>query len=211
METDALAKILWEYNLLHHKLHKADAILVLGSNDLRVAEHGARLYKEGWAPLILFSGNTGRLTESWKQTEAEAFADVAERYGVPRSAMLLEPRSTNTEENIVFVKKLLGEKGISANRFILVTKPYMERRAYATFKKQWPEAGVSVSTPPLSYESYPNEDISKDEMVHILVGDTERIKVYAEKGFQIPQEIPQAVWDAYEALVAKGYTKYLVS
>jgi hypothetical protein len=43
-----------------------------------------------------------------------------------------------------------------------------------------------------------------------MAGDLQRIKVYAEKGFQIYQEIPAEVWDAYEQLVAAGYNEHLI-
>lgn len=210
MEIDTLAKTLWEYNHFDQPLEKGDAILVLGSHDTRVAKHGAKLFLEGWAPLLIFSGGIGRLTGDWTKPEAEVFADIAESAGVPRERMLLENRSTNTGENIEFTKSLLEKEGITADTFILVQKPYMERRAYATFKKRWPEKEAILSSPPVSYEEYPNDEISKDEMIHIIVGDTQRIKLYPEKGFQIPQEIPEDVWRAYEKLVALGYTKYVL-
>ena len=34
----------------------------------------------------------------------------------------------------------------------------MERRTYATFKKQWPEADCLVTSPQLSYEEFGNGD-----------------------------------------------------
>jgi hypothetical protein len=43
-----------------------------------------------------------------------------------------------------------------------------------------------------------------------MVGDLQRIRLYPEKGFQIHQDIPDDVWDAYEELVKAGYTKYLI-
>ena len=49
-----------------------------------------------------------------------------------------------------------------------------------------------------------------DKVISIMVGDLQRIKVYAEKGFQIPQEIPAPVWDAFERLVALGYDQQLI-
>ena len=42
-----------------------------------------------------------------------------------------------------------------------------------------------------------------------MVGDLQRIKIYPDKGFQIPQEIPEDVWAAYEALVSAGYDQHL--
>jgi hypothetical protein len=45
----------------------------------------------------------------------------------------------------------------------------------------------------------------------MMVGDLQRIKLYPEKGFQVYQEIPDDVWEAYEELVAMGFDKQLVS
>jgi hypothetical protein len=44
-----------------------------------------------------------------------------------------------------------------------------------------------------------------------MVGDLQRIKLYPERGFQIYQDIPDDVWQAYEKLVGMGYTKHLVA
>jgi hypothetical protein len=37
------------------------------------------------------------------------------------------------------------------------------------------------------------------------------MRVYAERGFQVPQPIPVEVWAAWEELVARGYTSHLVT
>ena len=67
-----LAQILWHYMHMGHEMQPSDVILVLGSNDLRVAEQGADLFLRGLAPRIVFSGNVGRLTEGvFKKSEAE--------------------------------------------------------------------------------------------------------------------------------------------
>ena len=206
-----LAKKIWDYHHLNQKLEKADCILVLGSHDTRVAERGAQLFLEGWAPLLIYSGGVGRLTpESWNEPEADKFGKVAIEMGVPEDKILTENESSNTGDNILFTRKLLDKKGIDPKKIILVQKPYMERRSYATFKKMWPEKEVIVTSPQIQFEAYPNEEISEDDMINIMVGDLQRIKIYPEKGFQILQDIPEEVWGAYEQLVAAGYTKHLV-
>ena len=90
----------------------------------------------------------------------------------------------------------------------------MERRAYATFKKLWPDVDLIVTSPQVSFEEYlrqySNETLSPDDVVSIMVGDLQRIRLYPEKGFQIPQDIPDDVWDAYTELVAAGYDKHLI-
>jgi uncharacterized SAM-binding protein YcdF (DUF218 family) len=206
-----LAGKIWDYHHLNHKLEKSDVILVLGSNDLRVAEYSAELYLQGWAPLIVFSGNAGALTrERFDRPEAELFAEIALRKGVPESAIMLEAESTNTGENVVFTRRLLESRGIDPESLILVQKPYMERRAYATFMNFWPGRRVLAASPPITFPEYPTEDLPRDLVINIMVGDLQRIKIYPERGFQIAQEIPDDVWRAFEKLVELGYDKHLI-
>ena len=43
-----------------------------------------------------------------------------------------------------------------------------------------------------------------------MVGDLQRIKIYPNKGFQVFQEIPYDVWNAYNQLIEFGFNKYLI-
>ena len=61
----------------------------------------------------------------------------------------------------------------------------MERRTYATIKVHWPNKKVIVTSPQINFEDYPTKDISKDDVINIMVGDLQRIKIYPDKGFQI--------------------------
>ena len=206
---------LWDYHHMNHRLERSEVVLVLCSHDTAVAERGAALYLEGWAPLLVFSGGLGGITKNlWSEPEAELFASIAREAGVPAADIVVESRSTNTGENVRFTRKLLAERGIEPRSLILVQKPYMERRAYATFKNYWPGPRVVVTSPQVSFEeylkNYSNSALTEDDVVGIMVGDLQRIRVYPEKGFQIPQEIPADVWAAYEELVRAGYDKYLI-
>ncbi|HKO96306.1 MAG TPA: YdcF family protein [Pyrinomonadaceae bacterium] len=213
-QTKALAQVIWDYHHMNHSLVHADAILVLCSHDLVVAERGAELFLEGWAPLLIFSGGLGTITsQMWTEPEADRFAALAMRWGVPPEKILIENKSTNTGENILFTRKLLKDQSISPNSLILVQKPYMERRTFATCKKFWPEVEIAVTSPQLTFDQYldqhSNRQLSNDDVVSIMVGDLQRIRDYPAKGFQIHQEIPAEVWQAYESLVAAGYDKHL--
>ena len=207
----AWAQVLWDYHHMHHEIAPADCILTLGSHDSRVALRAAELYHGGMAPLLIFSGGLGRLTAGmWKETEAALFARLAIDAGVPGKAILMEERSTNTGENILFTQQLLLEKDIHPASFILVQKPYMERRSYATFKKHWPDKSLAVTSPQIPFEQYSNEDIQLEKVIHIMVGDLQRIHIYPKKGFQIQQDIPDHVWQAYESLVTAGFDQQLI-
>lgn len=204
------ARLLWDYHHMNHKLEKSDCILALGSHDLRVADRAAALYLEGWAPMVVMSGGLGNLTQGmWTEPEADKFATIAIKKGVPADAILIENRSTNTGENILFSAKLLKEKGLDPHSFIVVQKPYMERRSYATFKKHWPDKKLLVTSPQIRFEAYATDEIPLERVIHIMTGDLQRIRFYPEKGFQIYQEIPPAVWEAYEFLVAMGFDQHL--
>ncbi len=210
-----LAEKIWHYHQMKHQLEKADAILLLCSHDKKVAERGAQLFLEGWSPLLIFAGGLGSVTRGmWSEPEADQFAEIAISMGVPSEKILIENRSTNTGENILLTKQLLAEKQIDPQKFILVQKPYMERRSFATFRKVWPEKEVLVTSPQVSFDEYlrgyANKEFSKEDVISIMVGDLQRIKVYPEKGFQIHQEIPHDVWSAYEELVEAGYNQRLV-
>ena len=214
-QTFALAETLWNYHLLKHPVAKADAILVLCSHDERVAERGAQLFIEGRAPLLIFSGGQGAITKAlWDEPEAERFARIATCMGVPRESILIEKNSTNTGENVQFTRKLLEDKRLDPQRFIVVQKPYMERRAFATFLRYWPEKEVVVTSPQVSLREYlaeySNPSLTAADVVGIMVGDLQRIKLYPALGYQIAQEIPGEVWSAFENLVRAGFDKYLI-
>lgn len=206
-----LAEILWDYHHTHHALLPADCILVLGSNDVRVAERGGELFLQGYAPLLVFSGGLGNFTKGlWQESEADKFAQIAFRMGVPEQAVLIENKSTNTGENLRNTQAIFLEKGLNPQRFILVQKPFMERRSLATFQIHWPDKEVAVTSPQIPLLDYPNEDVPADLLINAMVGDLQRIKIYPEKGFQTYQEIPSEVWSAYEELIRLGFDKHLV-
>ncbi|MEX2514412.1 MAG: YdcF family protein [Cyclobacteriaceae bacterium] len=210
-EIHQLAQILWEYHQVNHPLEKSDCILVLGSHDTRVAERGAHLWLDGMAPYLIFSGGLGNFTKGlWDEPEADKFAKIATDLGVEEKAIFIENRSTNTGENIQFTQQLLKKNGMDPSSFIVVQKPYMERRSYATFKKHWPNKKLKVTSPKIPFASYPNEEISMAIVIQSMVGDLQRIKEYPPKGFQISQPIPDEVWKAFEKLVKLGFDQHLI-
>jgi uncharacterized SAM-binding protein YcdF (DUF218 family) len=207
-----LAKIVWDYHRLGHSLVKSDCILVLCSHDPRVAVYSAELFLAGWAPLLVYSGNVGELTAGmYGQPEAEFFAEIAIHLGVPADKILIENRATNTGENILFVRSLLQEQHHDLTDFILVQKPFMERRAFATFQKVWPEKEAIVTSPPIEFIDYPTADFPRGKIIEIMVGDLDRIIRYPALGFQTVQGIPDEVLAAFEELIDLGYDGHLAA
>jgi uncharacterized SAM-binding protein YcdF (DUF218 family) len=118
---------------------KAPAIVVLGARVLpsghaapalqRRAEVATRLFLEGRAPLIFFSGGASGTQPS----EASIARDIAVAAGVPATACVLEENSHSTADNAAFTTPLLRSRGIS--EVILVSDGYHLLRAQAHFKE----------------------------------------------------------------------------
>ena len=136
-----LARILWTYCLVPQEPAPADVIVALGTNDLRVAEHAADLYRHGYGPLLVCTGGLAHqndlLATAWEKTEAEMYADVAMRCGVPCDRILLEKRATNTAENLVLTRELLDAAGIHPRSVVFAVKPFMQRRVWAALPLKW--------------------------------------------------------------------------
>ncbi|MEZ9996894.1 YdcF family protein [Vibrio lentus] len=199
---------LWNFMSMDHDITPSDCIFVLCSNDTRVAEYAAELYHQGVAPYIVFSGGVGRFTEgSFERSEAETFAAIARDAGVPDSDIIIEKHATNTGENVLFTHKLLTERGLSPKRLTLVQKPFMEKRTYATFSKQWPDevTEIQVTSQWQDWVDYFNEELPLDMVLGALIADFERIKSYPAQGFQIEMPIPDDVDHAYQALKKLGF------
>lgn len=207
----SLANVLWDYHDIPNSPTAADLILALGSSDTRVAGEASKLALEGFAPLLVFSGGVGKVTaRDGGESEAVRFAKVAQSMGVSNDMVLLEETATNTGENFTRTCALLDSQRIYPKTGIFVTKPYMKRRALATAMKQWPNVLWIPHSPPIQFSDYPDETISLEQMIQLMVGDLQRIAVYPAMGFQAEQEIPPHVWAAYERLARLGFDKYVI-
>ncbi|ETK30958.1 YdcF family protein [Microbispora sp. ATCC PTA-5024] len=204
-------RILWDYHDMHHELRPCDVGVGLGSHDIGVAVFTAELYHRGMFPRIVFSGaNAPTTIDRFPRGEAVHYREEAMRLGVPSEAILVEPNATNTGENVTFTRRLLVEKGLHPASIMLITRPYQQRRAYATLKKLWPEPYVICASRPLPLEEYVASIGDATRVLNMIVGDTQRITEYPKRGFAIPQEMPDEVEAAYRRLVDAGFTSRLL-
>lgn len=206
-----LAKTLWDYNVLHQNIEKADVIVALGNSDIRTAQKAATLFNNHFGDRLVTTGGFGRLTkDAFTIPEARLFADEAIGLGVPTDKILIEDASTNTFDNIRFTKKLLAANGLKPKSIIIVTKPYMERRALGITLATWPGVVVAVTSPSLDFENYCNDQIPEDLLINMLVGDTQRVMIFSDSGDIPKQSFPTQVIDAYHRLISLGYDKQIV-
>ena len=207
-------QVIWDYLGMHQTPAKADVIVGFGNFNTDIARRAAELYLRGYAPKVLFTGGLGRNTEGLlPEPEAVRFAKVAVDCGVPEADIILEDKSRNTKENIEFTRELLKERGIPHSHILGVHQPFMERRIVAAMGVYWPEQPFSVTSPQVTIPEYlgraKEQGITENASVSVIVGDFQRIQLYAELGYQLPQYIPPEAWEAYRKLVAMGYDKQL--
>jgi uncharacterized SAM-binding protein YcdF (DUF218 family) len=174
--SDSIVRSLEWQNIPTTPLPTADAIVVLGgatkaafpprpapdlSEEGDRVFYGAQLYREGKAPIVIASG--GRI--EWKGSgppESGDMAVILETLGVPKEAIIEEPRSLNTYENALYVRQILQEKGIK--RVLLVTSAMHMPRSLLIFKRQGIEA-IPAPTDFLVTEADINETSSTPQAI----------------------------------------------
>ncbi|MEU3170999.1 YdcF family protein [Streptomyces sp. NPDC007000] len=205
------AQRLWDFQQMGHELRPCSVAIGLGSHDLGVADTTADLYHRGMMPLIVFTGATSRTTrDRMPRGEAEHYRERAMELGVPADVILVEPRARNTGENIRFSRTLLEEHQATVSSVLLVSKPYEERRAYATARKLWPEVEWLSASTPMTLTDYVESIGNARLVIDMLVGAQQRLMIYPQHGFMIEQHIPDDVGTAYGRLRGAGFTSRLV-
>ncbi len=126
-----------------------DAIVVLGcrvypdgqpSQALaRRVDRAVELFLAGRAETLVLTGGAG----DTGFVEAEVAAARAESLGVPRTAMILETRSTSTEENAQF-----AAEAIQGRRVVVVTDAYHVLRSERVFSRHFHEVAVVGTVSP---------------------------------------------------------------
>jgi len=132
-----------------------NAVVVCGSAVLQTVDCAVEAFKQGVAPLILFTGGVGHSTDllydairllpkaqssqvnlEGKPTEAEVLRDYALTLGAPAGALLIETASRNTGENAALSRVTLEASGIpQPHSLLIIQDPTMQVRALATFQK----------------------------------------------------------------------------
>lgn len=111
------------------KLENSDVIVVIsGGETLERTAKGVKLFKDGLAPYLLFSG----AARSGDVSNAKTMKRYALKQGISEDKIFIEEKSTSTYENALFSKEILDKNNFK--KIILVTSPYHQRRAYMNFK-----------------------------------------------------------------------------
>ncbi|HVK20069.1 MAG TPA: YdcF family protein [Actinokineospora sp.] len=188
-----------------HEPRPCDVAIGLGSHDLGVASYAAELYRAGMFPLVVFSGgNSPTTAERFPRGEAVHYREHAIAHGVPDSAILVEPNAANTGQNFSLSRAVLTDHGITPRTALVISKPYMERRAFATCQLVWPDIEVLCTSEPLKFADYVQSIGNEGLVIDMLVGDLQRVIEAA------PQDVPADVIAAYNRLLEAGFDSRLI-
>jgi uncharacterized SAM-binding protein YcdF (DUF218 family) len=159
---------------------QADIIFIPGGSHNEPGEYAAKLWKEGYAPLIMPSGGisakTGRfngvkskieLYSKDYKTEFEFIADVLVKNGVPENVIIKEDASTWTKENADFSRAAADKHGLVIKKAILCCKCFHSRRSFMFYQLAFPETDFYVY--PVPYYSE-NTLITKENWYKTDVG-----------------------------------------
>lgn len=166
--------------IVKDNLQPADLIHVLGGDVDRI-EYGLQLYKQGYAPKILFTG--GRIEIPLVNT---TYSRLSKEYAVakgvrPEALLPLESHATSTYEEALELKQFL-ESGAPIRSIIIVSSPYHSRRARWAFKKVLDDRVVLRCTPvPFEMARNKRRWWTDEESLRIVVEEYLKIPFYYAK------------------------------
>lgn len=162
---------------LEDEPQKSDVIFVPGSEEGALAKTAARLYLNGYAPLIVPSGKyakwTGHSIVDQFETESDYFAYLMMEEGVPEDAILKEREATYTYQNAINTRKLLDERKIEVKRAILCCQAYHARRSKLYYQILFPDTEILVC-PTVTKGITRDNWFKSRETADIVLGEIER-------------------------------------
>lgn len=168
---------LTNFIFLEDEPQKADVIFVPGSEEGALAKTAAKLYLEGYAPIIVPSGKyakwTGHSIVGGFETESDYFAHLMMEEGVPESAIIKEREATYTYQNAINTRKLLDERDMEVKRALLCCQAYHARRSKLYYQVLFPNTEILVC--PTVTKGITRENWFKSrETAELVLGEIER-------------------------------------
>lgn len=163
------------------QLKRSDVIVVLGASANKDGTPGSmmrervltgvQLFKDGFAPLIMFTGAAAHT----KFVEAQVMADLAISEGVPEDKIILESQAHNTAQNAFFSYQVMKERGLKSA--VIVTSPQHLLRSNLFFSRY-----------PITYCMYPSGEPAESSIWDRLCFD-HREKQYVMNDLNSPKGI----------------------
>lgn len=183
---DNLIRFYTELIFVSHMPRKADVIFVPGSETAALGEQAAKLWKDGFAPVILVSGKYSIMGQGFTplsaetvnypgtyETEADFLGTVMENNGVPSGAVWKEKTATFTYENAIASRRMTETRQLTVKRAILCCKPSHARRCLLYYQLLFPETEFLVC--PCSHEITADNWYTTEKGIDTVLGEAERL------------------------------------
>ncbi len=204
-----IIKDISDFIFIEDELSEADVIFLPGGAHAEVPEHGAWVYKQGYAKFIIPAGkyaiNTGAFSgvQSKKEiyskdyeTESEFYRDVLIKCGVPEDAIICEKRSTFTKMNAVNSRKLTDKMGMKIKKAIICCKSFHARRCLMYYSYAYPDTEFIISPTDV-------QGISKNSW-HLDPDATKRVMSELRKaGGQLTDEVDEFLGHRESSILPK--------
>lgn len=185
----AFLRQMGDFIFVEHEPEKSDIIFIPGSGFPQLAEEAAKLYGEGYAPLILPSGrysitlgHFGGVQEKQEvydgdyETEWDFLRQVLMKHEVPKEVILKEDKATYTYENAIYSRKVTDQMGLDIRQAILCCKPYHARRSLLYYQLLYPDTKFLVC--PIKESDITKENwFLTEKGTTTVLGEIERIGI----------------------------------
>lgn len=175
-----------DFIFLEDTPQSADVIFVPGNSHAEPSELAARLYAQGFAPVVLpsgryaigrgeFAGQTSgaRTYVGRFETEWSFMRHVLLQNGVPDAAILREDEATFTFQNAIYSRHRTDAARIGVRRALLCCMPQHARRAKMYYETLYPDAQLLVC--PVQGASITRKNwMSEPEGIDAVLGELER-------------------------------------
>lgn len=166
-----------EFIFVENRPGKADIIFVPGGDRGELAVTAAKIFREGYAPLVLPSGRyskpVGRCLIPGYETEWDFLRDILVREGVPEDCILEEKQATYTYENAIYSRRVTDRLGLRVQRAILCPQASHARRALLYYKVLYPETEFFVC-PTVTRNISRDNWFLDGEKIDVVLGELER-------------------------------------
>jgi uncharacterized SAM-binding protein YcdF (DUF218 family) len=157
---------------------RADAIVVVSGDGGSRLQQGVKLYKDGYAPVMVLAG----AGEEGNPSAAEVMKRQAVSLGVPASAISLVDQSRTTREDATYTRDLLAEQGLKSA--LLVTSSYHGRRASLTFAKAFDGSGIRLASYPVRDDRWREDSWwASEDTIRITMNELMKLVYYRLNGY----------------------------
>lgn len=208
---------IWNYMVLNEPVQKSDLIIGCGCQSLTIPITCADLYKKGYADKIIFAGGLGKITKNnFNKPEAEIYKEIAIKEGIPEEKIWIENKSTNTGDNFRFSKQIIEKENWDIRKILIVHNKFSERRTLSSAKAIIKDKELHITSADVSFKEFIERLQNREEnriikIISSIVGDIQRMIIFPQFGWQIKQDVPQEVIEAYKKLKNMGFNEFVMS